>query len=204
MKLTLETERLRLRPFTMDDAQAMFYGWANDPEVTRYLNWNTHESIEETEEILSRWIREYEKPERLNFAIELRETQQLIGGIDVVGYLNGVSGTPVIGYNLSRQFWNRGYMTEACNALIEYLFAKGYSEIRIDAMTENTASIRVIEKCGGVFLKTEEQEFPLKNMTASVNRYLVRAKQPAADPCEAGNSDSCPIADIDETSGGGL
>ena len=48
MKLTLETKRLILRPFTIEDAQEMFFGWASDPEVTKYLEWNTHENIEET------------------------------------------------------------------------------------------------------------------------------------------------------------
>ncbi len=176
MKLTLETNRLILRPFREDDAEAMFTGWASDPEVSRYVGWNTHENIDVTRAVLNQWIEEYEKPERLNFAIELKDTHELIGGIDVVGYLNGVTGTPVIGYNLSRKFWNKGYMTEACKCLIDYLFTKGYSEIRIDAMPENTASIKVIEKCGGVFLKTEEEYFPLKDRTFCVNRYVVKAK----------------------------
>ena len=156
MKLTLETKRLILRPFTIDDAGKMFCGWASDPEVTKYLTWNTHKSIEETKKILSLWIDEYEKPEHLNFAIVLKKEDKLIGGIDVVGYLGGVNGTPVIGYNLARKYWGSGYMTEACRCVIEYLFSKGYPEIRIDAMSENAASIRVIQKCGGIFLKTDE------------------------------------------------
>lgn len=176
MKLTLETQRLILRPFRTDDAEAMFSGWVSDPEVTKYLTWNTHESIDDTRAILDQWIREYEKPERLNFAIVLKDTEQLIGGIDVVGYLGDVDGTPVIGYNLSRAFWNKGYMTEACRCLIDYLYSKGYTEVRIDAMSENIGSIRVIEKCGGIFLRTEEEFFPLKNETVSVNRYIVKAK----------------------------
>lgn len=176
MKLTLETQRLLLRPFRTDDAEAMFSGWASDPEVTKYLTWNTHESIDDTRAILDQWIGEYEKPERLNFAIVLKETEQLIGGIDVVGYIGGTGGIPVIGYNLSRVFWNKGYMTEACSCLIAHLFSKGYCEIRIDAMSENIGSIKVIEKCGGILLKTEEEYFPLKNETVSVNRYVVKAK----------------------------
>ena len=104
MKLTLETQRLILRPFKIEDAEAMFSGWANDPEVTKYLTWNTHKNLEETKVIINQWIKEYEKPERLNFAIVLKSQDKLIGGIDVVGYLNGVGGIPVIGYNLSRSF----------------------------------------------------------------------------------------------------
>lgn len=174
MKLTLETERLILRPFRIEDAQEMFYGWANDPEVVKYQKWNTHKNIEETKKILSLWINEYEKLERLNFAIELKKENKLIGGIDVVGYLGGVKGTPVIGYNLARKYWGNGYMTEACRCLIEYLFFKGYSEIRIDAMSDNIASIRVIQKCGGIFLTTDEDYFPLKDKTVLVNRYIVK------------------------------
>ncbi len=176
MKLTLETQRLILRPFRTEDAEAMFSGWASDPEVTKYLTWNTHESIDDTRAILEQWIGEYEKPERLNFAIVLKDTKQLIGGIDVVGYLGGTGGTPVIGYNLARAFWNKGYMTEACKCLVAHLFSKGYREIRIDAMSENIGSIKVIEKCGGILLKTEEEYLPLKNITVSVNRYVVKAK----------------------------
>ena len=114
--------------------------------------------------------------ERLNFAIVLKKEDKLIGGIDVVGYLGGVNGTPVIGYNLARKYWGSGYMTEACRCVIEYLFSKGYPEIRIDAMSENAASIRVIQKCGGIFLKTDEDYLPLKDKTVLVNRYIVKNK----------------------------
>lgn len=176
MRLTLETERLLLRPFETADAQEMFYGWASNPEVTKYLTWNTHETIEETKKILNLWINEYEKPERLNFAIVLKKENKLIGGIDVVGYLGGDGGIPVIGYNLAQEYWNNGYMTEACRCVIEYLFSKGYSEIRIDAMSENIGSIRVIQKCGGIFLKTEESYLPFKDKTVLINRYIIKNK----------------------------
>ena len=46
MRLTMETERLILRPFVLNDAEAMFHTWANDPEVTKYLTWNPHESVD--------------------------------------------------------------------------------------------------------------------------------------------------------------
>ena len=171
MRLTLETKRLKLRPFSMDDAEAMFYGWASDPEVTKYLTWNPHPNIEVTKMILNQWIEQYDKPERLNFAIERKEDRTLIGGIDVVGYIDG---TPVIGYNLGKKYWNQGYMTEACRCLLDYLFANGYPQVRIDAMVENIGSNRVIQKCGGVFVKTEEDFLPMKNKTETINQYIVK------------------------------
>ena len=173
MKLTLETGRLLLRPFRIDDAQAMFDGWTSDDEVTKYVTWPTHRSVETTRALLEHWVAEYEQPERLNFAIVLKEEEKLIGGIDVVRYEDGA---PVLGYTLSRPYWNRGYMTEACRCVLDYLFTRGYAEVRIDAMVENIGSNRVIQKCGGAFLGTAEVYLPLKDRTDTINRYVVKAK----------------------------
>ena len=171
MRITMETSRLTLRPFTIEDAFSMFNNWASDKEVCKYVTWNAHESIETTKEIISLWLEQYKKPERINFAIVLKETKELIGGIDVVGYLEG---TPVIGYVLSRKYWNHGYMSEACQKVIELLFDLGYEKIIIDAVKENIASNKVIEKCGGIYEKTYTETFDIKNMTVQINRYLIK------------------------------
>lgn len=170
----IETPRLIIRQFTTDDAEAMFRNWANDPEVTKYLTWNAHEDVEISKMIVGQWVEQYEKPERLNFAIVLKENGKLIGGIDVVGYLDGV---PVIGYAMSRAHWGKGLMTEACSALLTQLFTMGYSEAYIDAQVENIGSNRVIQKCGGVLLSTEACHRPMKNDTVMINRYVVRRPQ---------------------------
>lgn len=174
MKLTLETKRLILRPFSVDDAETMYLSWATDPEVTKFLTWEMHESVEETRELLVRWVEEYEKPERLNFAITLKASDELIGNISVVGYLGGVNGTPAIGYCISRKHWNNGYTTEACRELLSYLFSKGYSAVRIDAVKENIASQKVIGKCGGVYLGTDEELLEKSGKNVFINRYEVR------------------------------
>ena len=170
MKLTLETDRLILRPFELDDAESMFNNWASDEEVTKYLTRITHKSIEETKEILAFWVNQYEKEERINFAIVYKENNELIGGIDVVGYLEGV---PVIGYNLSRKYWNKGIMTEACKRVIELLFSLNHEKIIIEAMVENIGSNRVIQKCGGVYQSTYDDYIPKKEKTVTINRYIV-------------------------------
>lgn len=173
MKLTLETDRLRLRPFRLDDAEAMFSRWASDGEVTKYLTWPTHTDLEQTKAILARWVAEYEQPERLNFAIELKEEgNKLIGGIDVVHYDEGM---PVIGYNLSRAYWGRGIMTEACRRVLDYLFSQGFEAVKIDSIAENIGSNRVIRKCGGELVKTETEHLKLKDKDVTVNRYIVKA-----------------------------
>lgn len=170
MKTVVETNRLRLRPFKIEDAEEMFYSWTSDPEVTKYVTWNVHQSIDETRFLLDFWIKQYEKPERINFAIELKEGNVLIGGIDVVGYLDGI---PVVGYVLSRKHWNNGYMTEALRCMIELLFSLGHNEIIVDAIVENIGSNKVIVKCGGIFIETYSEFFSKKNTEFKINRYKI-------------------------------
>ena len=58
----LETERLRLRRLTAEDAQTIFDGWASDPEVPKYMTWNAHKDVSETMRILDGWLRHYDEP----------------------------------------------------------------------------------------------------------------------------------------------
>lgn len=172
----LKTERLFLRRFRPDDAPAIFANWASDPEVTKYLTWSPHGDVSVTEKILGLWLAEYEKPDTYRYAIESRETGELMGCIDVVGYPNG---DPAIGYCLGRRFWNRGYMTEACRALIDELHADGYGTIVIEAADANKGSNAVIRKCGFELAETRERKLSEgKDEILPVNSYRLYARQP--------------------------
>lgn len=149
----IKTDRLFLRRLKASDAEAIFYGWANDPEVAKYVTWSPHSDVSVTKNVLSQWISEYNRPKCIRYGIELSQSGELIGMIDVVGYYEG---NPVVGYCLSRKYWNCGYMTEAFGAVLEMLFENGFKTVFIEAIKENTASIRVIEKCGFVFLWDRE------------------------------------------------
>ena len=168
MRKILETPRLLLRPFKYSDVVDIYNNWASDNEVTKYVTWNTHESIEVTKKVLDIWVSQYEKPERINFAITLKETNELIGGIDVVGYIDSI---PVLGYVLSRRFWNNGYMSEACKHVLDFLFSLGYEKVRIDALTTNIASNKVILKCGGTFVETYQDS--IKDELVNINKYYI-------------------------------
>lgn len=151
----IETERLILRKFALDDAEAMFKNWANDPEVTKYMTWNPHPNVETTKKIIQMWLDEYNDPNTKRFAITLKDTGEIVGSIDIVDY---VKGCPEIGYCLSRKCWNKGYMTEAATAFIKYLFKEGFKKIVIEAHVDNIGSNRVIEKCGFTFSHQEEKK----------------------------------------------
>lgn len=116
----LATERLTLRRFEMEDAGNMFYNWANDDEVTKYLTWPPHETVETTEEVLKDWIRQYERTDYYQWAIELNELEQPIGSIGV-NEIDERTDAALIGYCIGKEFWNKGYTTEALTEVIRFL-----------------------------------------------------------------------------------
>lgn len=165
----LITDRLILRKFKAEDAQEMFLNWANDPEVTKYMTWNRHEDVDETKRIINLWLEEYKKPDTVRFGITIKETGELIGSIDVVRVIDGL---PEVGYCSAKKCWNHGYMTEACNAITNYLFEIGYKAIIIEAEINNVGSNRVAIKCGYQFTHQETKiASPFKKYQITVNWY---------------------------------
>ena len=153
----LETERLVLRPFVREDAQAMYDNWASDPEVTKFLSWPTYKSVADAHWILDIWLRDYERPDFYQWAVVLKELGQPIGSISVVNSDDRVEMAE-IGYCIGKTWWGRGIMPEAVNAVMGYLFVEGGMQ-RLEAGhdPENSASGAVIRKCGlkyeGIFRK---------------------------------------------------
>lgn len=150
-KSTIETERIILREFKLGDEYEMFSNWANDPEVVKYLTWPIHKNIEVTRSIIQSWVNQYQDPKTIRFGITLKDTGELVGGIDVVHYIDGV---PEVGYCLAKKCWNKGIMTEVFSAFRDYLFTIGFKKITIRAEVENIGSNRVIQKCGFKFVET--------------------------------------------------
>ena len=166
----IETERLLLRKIKETDAEPMFRNWASDPEVTKYLTWPRHENIEVTRQVINYWLNEEKDSKTIRFIITLKDSDEPIGSIDVVRYIDD---SPEIGYCLSRKYWNKGLMTEACKAFSKYLFDKGFKKVLIKAVVENIGSNRVIEKCGFKFTHQEhlEHQSSFKPNPVTLNCY---------------------------------
>ena len=144
----LETERLILRRFVIEDAKAMYENWASEDEVTKFLTWPTHSSVEDTRFVLNQWINSYEKPDFYNWAIELKETGDLIGNISVVQIKENIEGA-VLGYCMGTKWWGQEIMPEAGKAVIKYLFEEvGFHRIAADHDKNNPKSGRVMQKLG--------------------------------------------------------
>ena len=58
---SIETKRLLLRRFSVDDAEAMYSNWASDPEVTKYLTWPAHSSADVSKAVLEAWVSSYSR-----------------------------------------------------------------------------------------------------------------------------------------------
>lgn len=144
----IETHRLILRPFTIEDAQDMFDNWASDPEVTRFLTWPAHTGVEVTRRVLTDWIGRYGDDGFMNWAIEWKENGSVIGNISVVK-LNEDTEAADIGYCLSRAYWGRGIMPEALRAVMDYLFdTVGLNRVAACHDVKNPKSGRVMAKAG--------------------------------------------------------
>ena len=145
---TLETERLILRKFTEDDAEAMYNNWANDPEVTRYLTWQPHESPEATRELLKRWVEESKDPSNYQWAIVPKDLGEPIGSISVVS-MNEERNIVSIGYCIGRKWWHQGITSEAFEAVIRYMFDEvGVNRLEARHNVNNPNSGKVMQKCG--------------------------------------------------------
>ncbi len=144
----IETQRLILRRFTIHDTIDMYYKWASDPEVTKYLTWPAHSSIKVTRSVLAEWVDNYADGGFFNWAIEYKETGKAIGNISVVK-LNEETEAADIGYCMSRAYWGKGFMAEALKAVVDYLFdVVGLNRIAACHDVNNPNSGRVMDKAG--------------------------------------------------------
>ena len=169
--VTLESERLTLRRIREDDAQAMYSNWASDPEVTRYLTWETHASVEVSLAVISSWVKSYEDPSFYQWAIELRATGELVGTIGVVGWPLD-EHCPEIGYCIGRAWWHQGITSEALATVIDFLFGEvGVERIRSVHDVENPNSGGVMRHCGMSLVGTERRAHRNNRGLVDVNVY---------------------------------
>ena len=144
----IETERLILRRFTLKDAVYMYYNWASDPEVTKYLTWPAHTSLKVTRDLLEEWVPRYADGGYFNWVIEYKETGKPIGNISVVK-LNENTEAADIEYCMGRAYWGKGLMPEALMAVVEYLFdVVGLNRIAACHDVNNPNSGKVMKKAG--------------------------------------------------------
>ncbi len=141
----IETERLILRPITVDDANDMFE-YTSDSEVVKTLTFPIHKSVEDSKFAIENFfITRVDNNVPEAYAIVYKENNKMIGTCDIHKVYN--EDIAEIGYALNRKYWGQGIVTEALIELIKVSFEHiGIRRLEIMYAIENIGSGKVIEK----------------------------------------------------------
>ena len=162
----IETKRLILRKFEMADGQIAFDHWLSDERVADNRISPAQKSVSETMERVSKIVTQYENKAFCYWAIELKETGELIGEIDLYDF-NSATDNCEVSYSIGYRWWNQGYGTEALRAVVEFGFrTMNIHKISAAHNTDNPASGKIMRKVG------MEQEGVIRHMIRnSKNQY---------------------------------
>jgi RimJ/RimL family protein N-acetyltransferase len=153
----IDTERLTLRPFTLDDAVA-WLPLISLPEIIRYTGDVPARSVDEARELLrTRPLRDYAVHGYGRMAVIERSSGRLVGfsGLKYLEDLREVD----IGYRFLPDCWGKGYATESASVLMDQGRREhGFRRIVGMAHPDNAASIHVLEKLGLRFERLLEPE----------------------------------------------
>ncbi len=142
---TIETTRLRLRVPRMEDAPTLFESYTQDPEVTKYVTWSPHKTVEETRSFLKIILDRGQSGHRFPYVIIRKEDDQFLGMLEL--RLDGFKAD--FGYVLAKAYWGKGYTAEAVQPLVDWALAqKDIFRVWAICDVENLASARVMEKVG--------------------------------------------------------
>lgn len=146
IRTKLETERLKLRLFTLDDLPVM-YELNTDPDVIKYADTPVRNMAEARQRLEDGPLADYQQYGYGRFAVELKETGKVIGFCGVK-YLPEID-LPEVGYRYLKKYWGRGIGTEAAEACVE--FAR--NDLKVKKLVAlivpgNIGSVRVAEKLG--------------------------------------------------------
>lgn len=156
-KPILETPRLILRPLTADDVPDLRRWLARD-EIYTYWGRPVSKGEREPETMFvdpRPWVKRKPSPD-FKWGVVCRDTNTVIGDISIFDIENSRMGS--VGYRFDPDLWGRGYATEALQAAVRFAFTCTELErLQATADVRNTASNRVLEKCGFVLEGTIRQ-----------------------------------------------
>lgn len=145
----LETERLILRKFMIEDAEQSYINWASDCETSKYFAFYPHKEKSDTENIIKQWLNAYQS-EEINYiwAIVEKNNNEVIGNIRADSSYH-ILNICEVAYMLGSKWWNKGFATEALTEILNYLFIKeDFYLIEAKYNSTNIASGKLLKKVG--------------------------------------------------------
>ena len=136
----VETQRLILRDIRMEDLLEYYERLYGDGDVCRYLLFDPHQDISESMASIEKTLARYEAGNCYRWGIALRDTEELIGIIDLLGF-DEEKNTCSFAYMIAQDFWGKGYGTEALKAVLDFAFtALEVKQVVVDHFSTNPAS----------------------------------------------------------------
>ena len=172
---TIETPRLILRRFTLEDAPAMYRNWASDDQVTKFMTWPTHQSVDISGMVLTDWVSHYAEDNYYQWAIVPKALGQPIGSIAAVHIHDRVASVE-IGYCIGKAWWHQGIMSEALGAVIAFFLDEvGMNRVEACHDPNNPHSGGVMKKCGMRYEGTHRQASYNNQGLCDISRYAILA-----------------------------
>ena len=143
----LHTERLLLRRITESDVKNIFEIYS-DPETARFDWYYPIESMDKVTKIIDSFEEGYEEKEEITWGVVRKDDNKLIGYCCLGDFQEGPRSCE-IGYGFNREYWNKGYGTEAVQILVKFAFEEmNINRIAGTVTLGNDASIKALKKCG--------------------------------------------------------
>ncbi len=172
---TLETSRLILRKIEKDDYKDI-NEYSSNPEVSRFLTWSEHESLDYTKEYTRYIIKKYKTGEFLDWALVLKANSKMIGTCGFTSF-DIANSKAEIGYVISDDYWNNSYATEAVQRVMEYAFLElGINRLEARTMVGNIASEKLLEKCGFCLEGVFTDELYVKGEFRTIKHFAICKK----------------------------
>lgn len=180
--VTIETPRLVLRRFVPGDLEQIYRSCWSDPEVWKWTNYAPMPCIGDVITcagmFTEKWLGAYERPNRYSWAMELKATGQVVGrlfGANPDDALRQVELT----YELGQSWWNKGLMTEAVGAVIDFFLRDvGFNRVYAYHANGNPASGKVMRKCGMQYEGTARQGCICNGGVFDRVNYAILAEDP--------------------------
>jgi ribosomal-protein-alanine N-acetyltransferase len=139
----IDSERLLLRKFKVDDIDNMLKNWIADPFVQNEYGESVYETKDSVMKLLGKW-----DEQQFRWAIILKTNMENIGQVGFCRYYSDEK-IAEIEYCIGQKFWGNGYAAEAVNAVIKYVFSNSNIE-KIEAFHQikNPKSGKVLQKAG--------------------------------------------------------
>lgn len=116
----LETKNLKIRKFKIEDAEDIYENLATEKKLEKCLGYSIHNSVEQTRQMISSYIYEYEANE-LVWVIEEKQSNSAIGFINALEFSN-LNKYCNIKFGIAFKYIEKRYMEEALNSVLEYIF----------------------------------------------------------------------------------